>query len=69
VSVIGAMLWPRGTTAGAFASTAVGSTLVCVLLAIKGMDSDWPIYFGVGGSLIMYVAVSLGTGPDARNSA
>jgi SSS family solute:Na+ symporter len=69
VSVIGAMLWPRGTTAGAFASTAVGSMLVCLLLAIKGMDSDWPIYFGVGGSLIVYVAVSLSTKPDTRISA
>ncbi len=69
VSVIGAMLWPRGTTAGAFASTAVGSMLVCVLLAIKGMDSDWPIYFGVGGSLIVYVAVSLCTRPHTRISA
>jgi SSS family solute:Na+ symporter len=68
VSVIGAMLWPRGTTAGAFASTAVGSMLVCLLLAIKGMDSDWPIYFGVGGSLIVYVAVSLSTKPDTRMS-
>jgi len=69
VSVIGAMLWPRGTTAGAFASTAVGSMLVCVLLAIKGMDSDWPIYFGVGGSLIVYVVVSLSTRPDTRITA
>jgi SSS family solute:Na+ symporter len=63
------MLWPRGTTAGAFASTAVGSMLVCVLLAIKGMDSDWPIYFGVGGSLIVFVGVSLCTRQDTRINA
>jgi hypothetical protein len=41
---------------------------VCILLAIKGMDSDWPIYFGVGGSLIVYLAVSLCTRPDTRIS-
>jgi SSS family solute:Na+ symporter len=69
VAVLGAMLWPRGTTAGAFASTAAGSMLVCVLLALKGMDSDWPIYFGLGGSLIVYVTVSLCTTREPRTSA
>ena len=61
VAVIGAILWQRGTTAGALASTAVGSILVCVLLAVKGIDSDWPIYIGLGGSLAVYVIVSLWT--------
>jgi solute:Na+ symporter, SSS family len=59
VAVIGAMLWRRGTTAGALASIALGSTLVCVLLAVTGIDSDVPIYVGLGGSLIVYVVVSL----------
>jgi SSS family solute:Na+ symporter len=59
VAVIGAMLWRRGTTAGALASIALGSTLVCVLLAVTGIDSDLPIYVGLGGSLIVYVVVSL----------
>ena len=58
-AVIGAMLWRRGTTAGALASIALGSTLVCVLLAVTGIDSDLPIYVGLGGSLIVYVVVSL----------
>ena len=61
VAVIGAMLWRRGTTAGALASIALGSTLVCVLLAVTGIDSDVPIYVGLGGSLIVYVVVSLCT--------
>jgi len=61
VAVIGAMLWRRGTTAGALASIALGSTLVCVLLAVTGIDSDLPIYVGLGGSLIVYVVVSLCT--------
>jgi SSS family solute:Na+ symporter len=62
VSVIGAMMWRRGTTAGALASIAVGSILVCVLLAVLGIDSDMPIYVGVAASLIVYVSVCLGTG-------
>jgi SSS family solute:Na+ symporter len=48
VPVIGAMMWRRGTTAGALASIAVGGTLVVVLLAWAGLDSDLPIYAGLG---------------------
>lgn len=61
VAVVGAMLWPRGTTAGALASIAVGSILVCVMLVAAGIDSDWPIYLGLGASLLIYVIVSLCT--------
>jgi SSS family solute:Na+ symporter len=60
VPVIGAMMWRRGTTAGALAAIAVGGTLVAVLLALDGIDSDLPIYAGLGASLVVYVAVSLG---------
>jgi SSS family solute:Na+ symporter len=67
VPVIGAMIWRRGTTAGALASIAVGGALVAVLLAIDGIDSDLPIYVGLGASLVVYVAVSLaGAAPAAR---
>ena len=66
VPVIGAMLWRRGTTAGALASIAVGGTLVAVLLAVDGIDSDRPIYAGLGASLLVYVAVSLGASSSAR---
>jgi len=69
VAVVGAILWRRGTTAGALASTAVGSILVCLLLAAKGMDSDWPIYVGLGSSLLVYVLVSLCTARDPRTHA
>lgn len=61
VSVVGAMLWRRGTTAGALASIAIGSVLVIALLAVDGLDSDLPIYAGLGASLVVYVAVSLGS--------
>jgi SSS family solute:Na+ symporter len=61
VSVIGAIMWRRGTTAGALSSIAVGSILVVGLLAACGIDSDLPIYVGLGASLIVYVVVSLCT--------
>jgi SSS family solute:Na+ symporter len=51
-------MWRRGTTAAALASIAVGGTLVIVLLAWAGLDSDLPIYAGLGGSLTVYVLVS-----------
>jgi SSS family solute:Na+ symporter len=59
VAVLGAMLWRRGSAPAALASIAVGSFLVCVLLATKGIDSDWPIDAGLGGSLLAYLCVSL----------
>jgi solute:Na+ symporter, SSS family len=68
VAVIGAMMWRRGTTAGALASIAVGSMLVCLLLAVAGIDSDLPIYVGLGGSLVVYVAVSLCTRQQAGDT-
>jgi SSS family solute:Na+ symporter len=58
VPVIGAMMWRGGTPAGALASIAVGGTLVVLLLAWAGLDSDLPIYAGLGGSLLVYVIVS-----------
>jgi SSS family solute:Na+ symporter len=68
VPVIGAMMWRRGTTAGALASIAVGGTLVVMLLAWAGLDSDLPIYAGLGGSLLAYVVVST-AGYRARRPA
>jgi solute:Na+ symporter, SSS family len=65
VSVIGAIMWRRGTTTGALASITFGSVLVVGLLAIRGIDSDLPIYIGLGGSLIVYVVVSLCTKREA----
>jgi len=58
VPVIGAMLWPRGTGAGALASIGSGALVVLALLARFGVDSDWPIYGGFATSLAVYVLVS-----------
>jgi SSS family solute:Na+ symporter len=61
VSIMGAMTWPRATTAGALASIGAGSLLVLATLAWKGLDSDLPIYAGLGAGLVAFVAVSLGS--------
>jgi SSS family solute:Na+ symporter len=59
VSIVGAMLWPRGTAQGAVASIAAGIVLVVGVLCVSGLESDLPIYAGLGGSCIAFVAVSL----------
>src|SRR3984957_6669663 len=59
VPLVGAMLWRGGTSAGALTSIAVGGTLVAVLLAWAGLDSDAPIYVGLAGSTVSFILVSL----------
>src|ERR1700733_8686127 len=59
VPLVGAMLWRGGTSAGALTSIAVGGTLVAVLLAWAGLDSDAPIYVGPAGSTVSFILVSL----------
>ena len=56
--VLGAILWRRGTAAGALASIAVGGIAVLVLLFLRGIDSDAPIYGGLGLSVATYIMVS-----------
>jgi solute:Na+ symporter, SSS family len=59
VPVIGAILWPRGTSLAALTSIAVSGIAVVVVLFVKGMNSDAPIYVGIGLSLVIYVVLSL----------
>ncbi len=58
VPFVGAMMWRRGTTPGALAAIAVGTALVVAFLALKGVDSDLPIYCGLAGGVVAYVVVS-----------
>ena len=58
VPVLGAILWRRGTAAAALVSIAVGGVAVVALLFAKGIDSDAPIYWGLGLSLAVYLGVS-----------
>ena len=63
VPVVGAMVWRGGSGAGALTSIAVSGVAVVVLLATQGIDSDMPIFGGLGLSLVTYVVVSLISGP------
>jgi SSS family solute:Na+ symporter len=67
VPVIGAMLWKRGTPAGAIASIGLSAPTVVATLVSRGIDSDLPIYAGFGTSLAVYIAVSLATRPAAAS--
>jgi len=69
VPVIGAMLWKRGTPAGAIASIALSAPTVVVTLVSQGIDSDVPIYAGFAASLIVYVVTSLMTRPALQSLA
>jgi solute:Na+ symporter, SSS family len=65
VPVIGAIMWRRGTGVAALTSIAVSGVAVVVLLFVKGINSDAPIYAGLGLSLVTYLTLSL-FGPGDR---
>ena len=64
VPVVGAMLWQRGTGAGALTSIAISGVAVVALLFAQGIDSGAPIYAGLGLGLASYVVVSLVSRPS-----
>jgi SSS family solute:Na+ symporter len=64
VPTIGAILWRHGTPKAALASIAVGAVAVVGLLFVNGMDSDAPIYGGLGSSLFIFLLVSRFTGGE-----
>lgn len=59
VPLLGAILWPRATTAGALASMLLGSGAAIVFMLKDGLQANTPIYFSLGLSLVSFVAVSL----------
>ncbi|WP_020671894.1 sodium:solute symporter [Amycolatopsis nigrescens] len=59
VAILGALLWKRGTRAGALASMVTGSVVVIVSMITEGMDANEPIYYGLGASLVAYLLGSL----------
>ena len=68
VPVIGAILWRRGSATGALFSIAVGAAAVVGLLYFKGVDSDAPIYAGLGSSFVVYMAFTLFSGPASGDA-
>lgn len=59
VPLLGAILWPRATTAGALASMLLGSGAAIVFMLKDGLEANTPIYFSLGLSLVSFVLVSL----------
>ena len=59
VPVIGAMLWQRGTSLAALLSITFSGLAVVTLLVLQGINSDAPIYGGLGLSLVIFIGVSL----------
>ncbi|MFD5491477.1 sodium:solute symporter [Streptomyces sp. NPDC127091] len=63
VSILGGLLWKRGTAQGALASVTVGGLAVIGLMATYGILANEPILYGLLSSLAVYVVVSLATRP------
>ncbi|WP_394941952.1 sodium:solute symporter [Psychromicrobium sp. YIM B11713] len=70
VAILGGLFWKRGTGLGAAASMAVGTVVTLLLLTLyasgaiaseDGIYANEPIYWGLGSSLLVYLAVSLAT--------
>lgn len=59
VPLLGAILWPRATTAGALASMLLGSGAAIVFMLKDGLEANTPIYFSLGLSLVSFVVVSM----------
>ncbi|GAA5015100.1 sodium:solute symporter [Kitasatospora paranensis] len=63
VPILGGLLWRRGNVQGALAAMIAGGATVIGLMITKGTLANEPIYYGLGVSLVAYLAVSLATRP------
>lgn len=72
VSILGGLLWKRGTGLGAAVSMAVGTVVtlgtmtwleIQAAVPLDGIYANEPIYYGLISSAVVYVAVSLLTPP------
>jgi solute:Na+ symporter, SSS family len=59
VAIAGALLWKRGTLAGATASIIAGTAAVIISMSVFGIDANAPVGFGLAASLVVYLLVSL----------
>jgi len=66
IPLVGAIFWPRATSAGAIASMLTGSLCVVGLMAWHGIDANSPIYGGLLGGGIAFVLGSLLSRPAAQ---
>jgi SSS family solute:Na+ symporter len=63
VPIMGAFFWKGGTWQGALASIAVSSVAVIGSMIVYGFASNAPIVLGLAISAVVFVGVSLLTGP------
>ncbi|WP_104180984.1 sodium:solute symporter [Arthrobacter sp. B0490] len=72
VAILGGLVWRRGNGVGAGASMAAGTLVTLGVMAYleitaevqyDGIYSNYPIYFGLGAALLVYVGVSFATRP------
>lgn len=66
IPLVGAIFWPRATSAGAIASMLTGSLCVVGLMARHGIDANSPIYGGLLGGGVAFVLGSLLSRPAAQ---
>lgn len=66
VPILGAFFWRGATWQGALISIVISSAVVVVSMVFYGFGSDLPIVYGLAASLVVFVAVSLLTGPPSR---
>lgn len=66
IPLVGAIFWPRATSAGAIASMLTGSLCVVGLMAWHGIDANSPIYGGLLGGGVAFVLGSLLSRPAAQ---
>jgi SSS family solute:Na+ symporter len=59
VPILGGFLWKRATGIGALSAMAAGTVVTLGSMAIYGVAANEPIYYGLGASLIAYIAGSL----------
>ncbi|WP_049207925.1 sodium:solute symporter [Serratia marcescens] len=66
IPLVGAIFWPRATSAGAIASMLTGSLCVVGLMIWHGIDASSPIYGGLLGGGVAFVLGSLLSRPAAQ---
>jgi SSS family solute:Na+ symporter len=66
VPIFGAFFWSRSTWQGALSAIGISIIVVVVSLWIYGFDSSLPIFLGMATSFILFVGVSLISGPPAQ---
>lgn len=66
VPIFGAFFWKRATWQGALTSICASAVVVVTAIYVFGFSSDLPIIFGLVCSVVIFVPVSLLSGPPAQ---